>query len=107
MKVNRATPRIRRGFFFCVAPPPPNSTRGWSPNWLVCVATVCGMSSSSTLGKIAACWFPVFMFFIHGFEHAVLNMFLLYRGPAGVLIGLGPNTEHTGIICASLEEDGG
>ena len=53
-------------------------------NWMVCMGVVMGMTSRSTLGKIAACWLPVFTFFSLGYEHAVVNMFLL---PAGMLMG--------------------
>jgi len=38
-------------------------------NWLVSLATLCGQTSTSTLGKVAALWLPVFMFFAQGFEH--------------------------------------
>ena len=40
--------------------------------------------SSSTIGKIAAMWLPVFLFFAHGFEHAVVNMFVI---PTAILMG--------------------
>jgi formate/nitrite transporter FocA (FNT family) len=43
-----------------------------------------GMTSSSTVGKIAAIWLPIFMFFALGFEHAVVNMFVI---PTGMLMG--------------------
>jgi formate/nitrite transporter len=53
-------------------------------NWLVCLGVVMGMTSSSTVGKIAAIWLPIFMFFALGFEHAVVNMFVI---PTGMLMG--------------------
>jgi formate/nitrite transporter len=53
-------------------------------NWLVCLGVVMGMTSSSTVGKIAAIWLPIFMFFALGFEHAVVNMFVI---PTGMLLG--------------------
>jgi len=53
-------------------------------NWLVCLAVVMAMTTSSTIGKIAAAWMPVFIFFAQGFEHAVVNMFLI---PTGMLLG--------------------
>lgn len=53
-------------------------------NWLVCFGVVMGMTSSSTVGKIAAIWLPIFMFFALGFEHAVVNMFVI---PTGMLLG--------------------
>jgi formate transporter len=53
-------------------------------NWLVCLGVVMGMTSTSTVGKIAAVWLPIFLFFALGFEHAVVNMFLI---PTGMLLG--------------------
>jgi len=32
-------------------------------NWLVCLAVVLAMTTSSTIGKIAAAWMPIFIFF--------------------------------------------
>lgn len=59
-------------------------TRGILCNWLVTMGVVLSLTSVSTLGKIAAAWLPVFLFFAQGFEHAVVNMFVL---PAGMLLG--------------------
>ena len=42
------------------------------------------MTSKSTLGKIVAMWLPIMMFFAQGFEHAVVNMFVI---PAGMMLG--------------------
>jgi formate/nitrite transporter len=53
-------------------------------NWMVCFAVVLAMTSASTIGKIAAAWIPVFIFFAQGFEHAVVNMFVI---PTGMLLG--------------------
>src|SRR5581483_1414161 len=53
-------------------------------NWLVCLGVVMAMTSTSTVGKIAATWLPIFLFFALGFEHAVVNMFLI---PTGMLLG--------------------
>src|SRR4030088_3556687 len=53
-------------------------------NWLVCLGVVMAMTTSSTIGKIAATWMPIFMFFALGFEHAVVNMFII---PTGMLLG--------------------
>jgi len=53
-------------------------------NWLVCLGVVMGMCSKSTIGKIAAIWLPIFTFFAQGFEHAVVNMFII---PTGMLLG--------------------
>jgi formate/nitrite transporter len=53
-------------------------------NWLVCLGVVMGMTSTSTVGKIAAVWLPIFLFFALGFEHAVVNMFII---PTGMMLG--------------------
>jgi formate/nitrite transporter len=53
-------------------------------NWMVCLSVVLAMSSTSTIGKIFCAWMPVFIFFAQGFEHAVVNMFVI---PTGMMIG--------------------
>jgi formate transporter len=53
-------------------------------NWMVCLAVVLAMSTSSTIGKIATAWMPVFIFFAQGFEHSVVNMFII---PTGMMMG--------------------
>jgi formate/nitrite transporter len=53
-------------------------------NWLVCLAVVLAMGTNSTIGKIATAWMPIFIFFAQGFEHAVVNMFII---PTGMLLG--------------------
>ena len=53
-------------------------------NWLVCLGVVMAMTSSSTVGKIAATWLPIFLFFALGYEHTVVNMFVI---PTGMLFG--------------------
>ncbi len=58
--------------------------KGMLCNWLVCLAIVLAMSTTSTLGKIATAWMPVFIFFAQGFEHSVVNMFLI---PTGMILG--------------------
>ena len=53
-------------------------------NWMVCMGVVMAMTSKSTLGKILAAGIPIFIFFALGYEHAVVNMFVI---PAGILFG--------------------
>ena len=53
-------------------------------NWMVCMGVVMSLTSRSTLGKIAGCWLPIFMFFALGYEHSVVNMFII---PAGIWMG--------------------
>lgn len=53
-------------------------------NWMVCMGVVMAMVSKSTLGKMVGAWLPITIFFAQGFEHAVVNMFVI---PAGMLLG--------------------
>jgi len=53
-------------------------------NWMVTLGVVMGMTSRSTIGKIIAAWLPIFAFFAQGFEHSIVNMFVI---PAGMLLG--------------------
>ena len=53
-------------------------------NWLVCLGVVMAMTSTSTVGKIVATWLPIFTFFALGFEHSVVNMFII---PTGMMLG--------------------
>lgn len=53
-------------------------------NWMVTLGAVMAMTSMSTLGKIVAMWLPITIFFAQGFEHAVVNMFVI---PAGMMLG--------------------
>jgi len=53
-------------------------------NWMVCLGVVMALTSHSTMGKIAAMWLPILTFFAQGFEHSVVNMFLI---PTGMMLG--------------------
>jgi formate transporter len=53
-------------------------------NWMVCFGVVMAMASTSTIGRIAGAWMPILVFFAQGFEHSVVNMFLI---PTGMLLG--------------------
>jgi len=53
-------------------------------NWLVCLGVVMAMTSTSTIGKVVAAWLPITTFFAQGFEHAVVNMFVI---PTGMMMG--------------------
>ena len=65
---------------------------GWSTafikavlcNWMVTVGALMSLVSRSTTGKIAAMWLPILTFFAQGFEHSIVNMFVI---PAGMLLG--------------------
>jgi formate transporter len=53
-------------------------------NWMVCLGVVLALTSTSTIGRIAGAWMPILVFFAQGFEHSVVNMFVI---PAGMLMG--------------------
>lgn len=53
-------------------------------NWMVTLGVVMALTSQSTGGKILAMWLPIMTFFGQGFEHSVVNMFVI---PAGMLLG--------------------
>ena len=53
-------------------------------NWMVTLGAVMAFASTTTGGKIAAMWLPIMTFFGLGYEHAIVNMFVI---PAGILLG--------------------
>lgn len=53
-------------------------------NWLVVLGVIMGFASSSTSGKILGIWLPILTFFALGYEHAVVNFFVI---PAGMMLG--------------------
>ncbi|PQV63304.1 formate/nitrite transporter [Abditibacterium utsteinense] len=53
-------------------------------NWMVTLGVVMAMTSQSTSGKVLAMWLPILTFFAQGFEHSVVNMFVI---PAGMMLG--------------------
>jgi formate/nitrite transporter FocA (FNT family) len=53
-------------------------------NWMVTLGAVLALVSRSTIGKVVAMWLPIATFFAHGYEHSIVNMFVL---PAGMLLG--------------------
>jgi len=53
-------------------------------NWMVSLGVVVAFTSSSVIGKIFALWGPVTLFFSQGWEHTVVNMFVI---PAGMMMG--------------------
>lgn len=66
--------------------------RGWATalikgilcNWMVTVGVMLALVSRSTIGKIVAMWLPITTFFAQGYEHSIVNMFVV---PAGMLLG--------------------
>jgi formate transporter len=59
-------------------------TRAMLCNWMVCMGVVMGAVAQSTVSKIVAAWIPICIFFGLGYEHAVVNMFVI---PAGIMLG--------------------
>ncbi|HKV61409.1 MAG TPA: formate/nitrite transporter family protein [Candidatus Acidoferrum sp.] len=67
-------------------------TSGWGTalvkavlcNWMVTIGAILALVSRSTVGKIAAMWLPIMTFFALGFEHSVVNMFII---PSGMMLG--------------------
>src|SRR5215469_10186859 len=67
-------------------------TSGWATavvkgilcNWMVTIGAVLALVSRSTVGKVVAMWLPILTFFAQGFEHSIVNMFVI---PAGMLLG--------------------
>ena len=53
-------------------------------NWMVCMGVVMSLCSTSIIGRIAGAWMPILLFFAQGFEHTVVNMFII---PAGMMMG--------------------
>lgn len=53
-------------------------------NWMVTMGVVMAFTSTSTTGKILAMWLPILTFFAQGFEHSVVNMFVI---PTGMMLG--------------------
>ncbi|OIP34615.1 MAG: formate and nitrite transporter [Deltaproteobacteria bacterium CG2_30_66_27] len=53
-------------------------------NWLVSLGPIISLASRSIVGKVVVLWLPFSVFFALGFEHAIVNMFLL---PMGIMLG--------------------
>jgi formate/nitrite transporter len=53
-------------------------------NWMVTLGAVLALISRSTIGKVVAMWLPIATFFALGYEHSIVNMFVI---PAGMLLG--------------------
>lgn len=53
-------------------------------NFLVVLGVIMGMTSTSTSGKILAIWTPIAAFYALGYEHSVVNFFVI---PTGMMLG--------------------
>jgi formate/nitrite transporter FocA (FNT family) len=53
-------------------------------NWMVTLGVVLPYASRSVIGKAIATFVPIYMFFAMGYEHMVVNMFII---PAAMFYG--------------------
>jgi formate/nitrite transporter len=53
-------------------------------NWMVTLGAILALASRSTIGKVVAMWLPIMTFFAHGYEHSIVNMYVI---PAGMMLG--------------------
>jgi formate transporter len=53
-------------------------------NWMVTLGALMALVSRSTFGKVVAMWLPIMMFFALGYEHSIVNMYVI---PAGRMLG--------------------
>lgn len=60
-------------------------------NWMVTIGTLLALISRSTIGKVAAMWLPITTFFAQGYEHSIVNMFVI---PAGKFLGAPVSTAN-------------
>ncbi len=66
--------------------------RGWSTalvrgmlcNWMVTLGALLALASRSTIGKVILMWLPITTFFALGYEHSIVNMYVI---PTGMLLG--------------------
>jgi formate/nitrite transporter len=58
--------------------------KGLLCNWMVTLGAVLALASRSTVGKVVAMWLPILTFFAQGYEHSIVNMFVI---PAGKFFG--------------------
>lgn len=58
--------------------------RGIGCNWMVNLSVWASIAAEDITGKFLAIWFPILAFFVIGFEHSIVNMFLL---PLGLMLG--------------------
>ncbi len=59
-------------------------TKGILCNWMVTIGALLALVSRFTAGKIVALWLPIMTFFALGFEHSIVNLFVV---PAGMMFG--------------------
>lgn len=50
---------------------------------VVTIGALLALASRSTIGKVLAMWLPITTFFALGYEHSIVNMFVI---PSGMLL---------------------
>jgi formate transporter len=58
--------------------------RGMLCNWMVTLGALMSLASRSTIGKVILMWLPITTFFALGYEHSIVNMYVI---PTGMLLG--------------------
>lgn len=53
---------------------------GFLCNLLVALGVVMAMSAVDAAGKLFACWFPIMLFVVSGYQHVVANMYIVSAG---------------------------
>jgi len=77
LAVSIATKKVSIGFM-------PAILRGILCNMLVVLAVWMATGARDVIGKIFACWFPIMLFVLSGYEHSIANMYFI---PLGMFIG--------------------
>lgn len=77
LAIGIATKKVAIGFG-------PAVLRGILCNMLVVLAVWMATGARDVIGKIFACWFPIMLFVLSGFEHSVANMYFI---PLGMFLG--------------------
>lgn len=73
MTVKIASGKVNLNFAQCFA-------SGILCNWLVCLAVWASSGAKSTIDKVAAVFFPIWLFATCGFEHSIANMYFISSG---------------------------
>ncbi len=53
---------------------------GFLCNLLVAIGIVMALSATDAIGKLFACWFPIMLFVLSGYQHVVANMYIFSIG---------------------------
>ena len=82
------------GFAYTVASGQEALIRGILCNILVVLAVWMAAAARDVTSKIWACWFPIMLFVLSGYEHSIANMYFI---PLGILLktgGMANNSLH-------------